>query len=73
MVIAHSLIEELGPRRTGTLLALLEMPDLGLAPRDAEALASFIERVALHYGEDHLVVRQLQAAAPPAADCPEPD
>lgn len=73
MVIAHSLIEELGPRRTSTVLALLETPDLSLAPQDAEALRAFTARLAEQFGPQHAAVRQLQAAAPEASDCPEPD
>ncbi len=73
MVIAYSLIEELGSRRTSTFLALLETPDLSLAPQDRAVLASFIDRLAEQFGTEHAAVRQLRAVAPGSADeCPEP-
>lgn len=67
------MIEELGSRRTSTFLALLETPDLSLAPQDRAALSSFIDRLAQQFGPEHVAVRQLRAVAPVSTDeCPEP-
>ena len=45
------MIEELGSRRTSTFLALLETPDLSLAPQDRAALGMFIDRLAEQFGQ----------------------
>ena len=72
MLIAHSLIEELGSRRATTFLAGLEMPDLQLAPHDRQALTRFLERVAEHYGPEHETIVQLRRLNPDRSDgCPE--
>ena len=65
------MIEELGSRRTSTFLALLETPDLSLAPQDRAALGMFIDRLAEQFGPEHAAVKQLQEVAPARVDCPD--
>lgn len=71
MVVAHSLLEELGSRRTSTFLVLLETPELELAPQDRAALSDFIDRLAEQFGPEHAAVKQLQEVAPAKVDCPD--
>lgn len=70
MVIAHSLIEELGPRRTTSFLVLLEHPELELPPSDQEALERFTERLAEQFGPECRAVRQLRSALRDRGPCP---
>ena len=71
MIIAHSLVEELGARRTNTILAMLENPELELAPADQAAFRRFLERLADNYGQEAPEVRQLLAIRPDKPECPE--
>lgn len=70
MVIAHSLVEELGSRRTNSILVLLEHPELELAPSDQEALERFIERLSEQYGPENGAVRQLRSVLRDRGPCP---
>ncbi len=72
MVIAHSLLEELGERRTTFILAMLENPELELAPSDKAAFSRFLQRLEDHYGRDMPACRQLRVISGDAAECPEP-
>ena len=71
MIIAHSLIEELGDRRTRTFLALLECPDLELAHADREALDRFVTRLSEQLGADCMAVSQLRSFRKDSPPCPE--
>lgn len=71
LVIAHSLIEELGDRRTKTFLALLECPELELAPADREAYGRFVQRLSEQFGPDCQVVTQLESVDRANPSCPE--
>ena len=71
MIIAHSLIEELGDGRTRTFLALLECPDLELAHADWEALDRFVTRLSEQLGPDCRAVSQLRSPMKEPQPCPE--
>lgn len=70
LVIAHSLIEELGPRRTDTMLALLEFPDLPLSRSDQEAFTQFLGKLQDQFGDTHDVLSQLRAVIEEQGPCP---
>ena len=71
VVIARSLIDELGDRRTKTLLALLEYPEFELAPADRQAYARFVMRLSEQLGPDSRAVEQLRFLAEEQSLCPE--
>lgn len=71
MIIAHTLIEELGSRRAEAFLALLEQPHPPLSQVDSDALQRFIARVEEQFGNGSQVAEQFRRLSPPEGDgCP---